>query len=439
MNTYKVLKEKGKIAGVLAISFAILSPDQSWAETIPSDGLEITGDHSYESAADTTITATGGTQGIAVHDGNVDITINGGNGTLAIEKSGSWAPVQVGITNNPGNLTVNGNLVINSSSHVYASEATIQGLGGSFFHVTGDLTVRQEFPLSTGTGVNSSIMSFEGSSAQIDGNADLSGTEALNNGNSYDWMGMLSGIYASQGNTASPRAELTFGITSDNLLHVHDISLNSSNFKAEVYGIHASHEGSDDYEGTRIIVNSNAVIEDIHAVSRPVDQFAYAAAAEANESVIDFRSGLIIRNISAVNGSDTTPLLSGTRGDNAEAYSLVALNGGKIDVNSSGNSAHVVQIEGDMVSVDTDRNGHQSEINAKFMNADSWFRGLTGSYGQPTGVINLTFKDGGYWVVGHDNILQGTLDLQKGGRVYVGELTPPPHRIPTSVPDLLIL
>lgn len=423
MITHRNFRKKRKLAGIMAMSFALIAPDQLLAEDIPTDGIEVSEDKSYVSAGDATITATGGNQGIAVSKGNVDITLNGGNGTLTINKTGNWAPVQVGqISADTASLTVNGNLVINSSSHVYYSEGTIQGLDGGYLHVTGDLTVKQDYPFSAPTTVNSSLMTFEGSSAQIDGNADLGGSLALNNGNTSDWMGMFTGVYASQGNASAPKSDLIFGTGSDNLLHIHDIRLNSSNFKAETYGIHASHEGSDDYLGTQIIVNSRAIIENINAIAQPADQYAYAVGAEANEAVIDFRSGLVIRNIAAVNDADTTPLDSGTRGPNAEAYSLVAMNGGKIYVNSSGNSANVVQIEGDMISVDVDRNNNESEINAKFMNSDSWFRGLTGSYGQPTGQTNLTFGNGAYWAVGQDNTLQGTLNLQKDGRVYVGEM-----------------
>ena len=421
MITHTNFRKKRKLAGFLAMSFAMIAANQLWAEEIPSDGIEVSGDHSYVSATDATITATGGTQGTAVSKGNVDITVNGGNGTLTIDKTGSWAPVQIGqLPSDPSSLTVNGNLVINSSSHVYDSEGTIQGLGGSRLHVTGDLTVKQEYPFSSEKAVSSSIMAFEGSSAQIDGHADLGGSLTLNNGNSYGWMGIYNGVYASQGNSGSPKGELIFGSRSDNLLHIHDIRLNSSNYKAETYGIHASHEGSDDYEGTQIIVNSHAIIENINAVAQPADQYAYAAGAEANEAIIDFRSGLVIRNIAAVNDTDTTPLESGTRGGNAEAYSLVASHGGRIYVNSSANSSNIVRIEGNMISVDVDRNNNESVIDAKFMNGDSWFKGGTGSYGQPNGRINLAFSHGAYWIVPEDNALQGTLNLGNNGRVFVG-------------------
>ena len=66
---------------------------------------------------------------------------------------------------------------------------------------------------------------------------------------------------------------------------------------------------------------------------------------EASESAhVEFKSDLTVRNIAAVNGNDVSGLTSGTSGSDAEAYSLIALRGGQIDVNAARNAAYTVQI-----------------------------------------------------------------------------------------------
>ncbi|EEO27481.1 hypothetical protein [Oxalobacter paraformigenes] len=225
----------------------------------------------------------------------------------------------------------------------YDSGGDITGIGDANLVVTGDLTVRSTY--GGKYALSGANLFFEGGSVRVDGNTDLS-AKAINSGTA-GYTGFLAGIYANQGNSSRPFTEMTFGKDASSTFHLHDIHLTSTQQQAEAYGIRthtASTTGFAPAHQSHIIINSKAIIENIKAVS-PDSDFAYAAGVEASESAhVEFKSDLTVRNIAAVNGNDVSGLTSGTSGSDAEAYSLIALRGGQIDVNAARNAAYTVQI-----------------------------------------------------------------------------------------------
>ena len=142
--------------GKLAVAMAFAGLNMSFSATgvpVPEKGINLTGrTESYESSAtDVTITPDTGSEAIWLASGSAaTITIGGGQGTLTVNKSGSWSAVQIGgdpSSTAANRLVVNGNLVVYSeSNNAYESSGDITGIGDATLTVSGDLTVGSAYP-----------------------------------------------------------------------------------------------------------------------------------------------------------------------------------------------------------------------------------------------------------------------------------------------------
>lgn len=343
-------------------------------------------------------------------------------------------------------LHVNGNLNIehyantdlDSSGVILLWDQTAHG--GSHrtqnnFYVEGNLTgFSDSYAPTLDTKYGYAFLSMEGANAKIGGNTDISMKAHIR------W-GSLYGLRIEPGNSHY-EPQITFEGTTK----FHGINLIAEEAIAEVAGIHVS--SSDVFLAnfsTKATVNGDAVIQNVSAQAKTNSEnsSAYASGAQAagGQAEIYFNKGLQIRNISATVGDGTVE--SGASGAAAEAYSLSALNGGKISVNGSGNSASVIQLENDILSYGKGEEGNASLVEVQFLNANSHFIGLTPERPlnpqiskSEVGVTNLTFSDQGFWLVPKNNTLHGTLTLNDG-LVYLG--AKPETRNGDTQPDFVTL
>lgn len=442
-----------------------LSGDQVFIPSNPKDPLHITeirvvggeGDNlnfSIEPEADVILTFdlkdnTWGNNSSIVIDGDGELNFfkPGSNHTLYIYQ-GTKDNLTEGavIGHDPFNdapcavFHVNGNLhienyagsIIESSGVVQLWDQTAHGIphgGQNNFYVEGNLTgISHSYgPQKLYAGHGYAFLSMEGASGKIGGKTDIRMEADI-------WYGGLYGARIEPGNSAY-ETQMTFEDTAT----FHDIRVtaegtkdrNDLGKKAFAGGILAASENAADdsiHVLTKIHLNGDAVIQDISAqMKMQSDDFsAYASGAEANgeKAEIYFNKGLQIRNISATVGENTVK--SGASGEGAEAYSLSALNGGKIIVNGSGNTASVIQLENDILSYGKGGDGDASLVEVQFLNSNSHFIGLTPERPvnsqipeSEVGVTNLTFSDQAFWLVPKHNTLHGTLTLNDG-LVYLG-------------------
>ena len=388
---------------------------------------------------------------IVIHgDGELNIFKSGSGNTLFIKQgtkeNRSEAVVMINESNGNehGAFRIYGNLNIEHYTDRYFESAGVLNMWDNSLH-SGDSNRAHNYLYVEGnlTGYSNALsdeefsfgfgfLSLEGVDAEIKGKTDISMDYHIGEGAVY-------GLRIEPGNSNyDPR--ISFGDTTE----FHDINVLADGKMAEAYGFHvASEDVLSNHSPTEAVVNGDAIIRNISAQALTVtsDSYAFASGAQAygGNAQIHFNKGLQIRNIGASVGDTQT--VSGASGEGAEAYALTALDGGKIIVNGSGNSASVIQLENDILSFGKGDEGNASLVEVQFLNSNSHFIGLTpeaplGASASGVGVTNLTFSDQAFWLVPKNNTLHGTLTLNDG-LVYLG--AEPKTRNGGTEPDFVTL
>lgn len=174
---------------------------------------------------------------------------------------------------------------------------------------------------------------------------------------------------------------------------VENVSVKAAAAEAEAYGLQVMGEGAS------VEVSGATTISSISAETESGES-AYAAGIEAASGAeVQLKGRVTIENVTA----------TGSSAD--EAYALVASDGAKININTTGSSEKEIVIDGDVQI-----NGSEAEVNMVFANAASLFKGYTlNEYAQESSATNITLSDKATWYVPGTNTLQGTLRMEKGG------------------------
>lgn len=377
-----------------------------------------TGTETDTHLTDVIISTTGGTECIWMEDdAKRTITVNNGDGTLFMKKEGAYAALQVGNAQQTDitEFTLNGSLNIDSTSRSYDSTGDFQAVSAKVY-ISGDVSITRQYPLADnpdGRVTGAASIFQEGGRIDIDGNVSLTGSacqDTTKRGGAY------AAVWIAQGNANySARVDLVLGIDDTKTIYIHDYTFNTAGTDDKDIQLHGfKTEGviwdTVPLDQAFIKVNGNTVIENMKATitNKSSDSMASVIGAEAVEQGrIEFNAGLIIRGLEA-------------EGPKTEIYSLSAIRGGVIQVNEAADAKYVTQITGDMRAYYSG-NETESVIEARFLNENSWFEGVTlyGSGTETAGTINLDVKDGAQWYVTRDCYLNGVLDLQDGN-VHLG-------------------
>lgn len=174
---------------------------------------------------------------------------------------------------------------------------------------------------------------------------------------------------------------------------VTNVSVEASTAEAEAYGLQVMGNGAS------VEVSGATTISSISAETESGES-AYAAGIEAASGAeVQLKGSVTIEDVTA----------TGSSAD--EAYALVASDGAKININTTGSSEKEIVIDGDVQI-----NGSEAEVNMVFANAASLFKGYTlNEYAQESSATNITLSDKATWYVPGTNTLQGTLRMEKGG------------------------
>lgn len=277
-------------------------------------------------------------------------------------------------------------LIWNGNLNASISANAVLGINtndGSSLEFNGNLSVSG---VSTGNNQsnyydeNHLIRVESNSSADFNGNIDLSFQSTIDKKSG----GYLAGLMVYRGNTL-----VNLGKDLSNNVHIHDISVASTNNNGEAYGILGYYSG--DTDNNVINVNGNAVIENVKS-----DYYAAGAEVGGENSVLTFKGNLEIKGIIA-----------------NEAYALAAHHGARINVNQDG--LRTVKLNGDIFAV---ANG---EINLNLNNQNSYLKG--GIIESEGGIVNLKLKNGAKWYVEKESSISNiTVDQNSALSFYINDI-----------------
>ena len=346
-------------------------------------------------------------------------------GEVQINETGMFKESAISVTDTAElNLKVtNGSLKIEiTDGESYPSNGVIHAYKGGNLSIDEDLTLHYEDLNTSPLGSNSDPgqrlifagIVGEGLDIAVKGNTDISLNHVKwKDTNSYSdyWGVFYAGMVAGNAN-ADLGAYWTFGSPDTTTsFNIHDINAGINVGEAFAYGVLVRKHKDRDSIKNDINIYSNANISDIHAFSAQDGALVYAAGAEAHDGgLIKFHNSLTIRNISAHAQTDFTETIlsntpSGAFGERAQAYALVASNGGSILVNPDHKKEAVIEIENDIAV------GNEGNIEIAFNNSLSHFIGTVYQYEGGSGETNLTFSDSAYWRTTKSNTNKVALTL----------------------------